>query len=146
MLFVLGVGGGLYLTLGQPQLAVRTLEGSNARDLNALIGRLSIAVREHPADPRGWTLLGQAYFTAHDPQDAAKAFAQAIGAAKAIGEPAPILLLGLWRGADAGRGRRGDSGGRSRVRAGTRRRSQGHGRALLSGSRGSGTRQRRRRR
>ncbi len=55
------------LLLGQPQLAVRTLQGSNARDLNALIGRLSIAVREHPADPRGWTLLGQAYFTAHDP-------------------------------------------------------------------------------
>jgi cytochrome c-type biogenesis protein CcmH len=90
-LFVTGVGGGLYLTLGQPQLAVRTLEGSNARDLNALIGRLGIAVREHPADPRGWTLLGQAYFTAHDPQDAAKAFSRAIAAAKAIGEPSPIL-------------------------------------------------------
>ena len=34
-LCVVGVGGGLYLYLGQPQLAVRTLEGSNAGDLNA---------------------------------------------------------------------------------------------------------------
>jgi cytochrome c-type biogenesis protein CcmH len=90
-LFISGIGGGLYLTLGQPQLAVRTLEGNNARDLNALIGRLGVAVREHPADPRGWTLLGRAYLTAGDPQDAAKAFARAITAAKAIGQPAPIL-------------------------------------------------------
>jgi cytochrome c-type biogenesis protein CcmH len=94
-LFVAGVGGGLYLYFGQPQLAVRTLEGSNARDLNALIGRLGVAVREHPADPRGWTLLGQAYLTAHDPQDAANAFSGAIGAAKAIGEPSPILYSAL---------------------------------------------------
>jgi cytochrome c-type biogenesis protein CcmH len=90
-LFISGIGGGLYLYLGQPQLAVRTLEGRNARDLNALIGRLAVVVREHPADPRGWTLLGQAYLTARDPEDAAKAFARAIGAAKAIGEPSPIL-------------------------------------------------------
>ena len=90
-LFISGIGGGLYLYLGQPQLAVRTLEGRNARDLNALIGRLGVAVREHPADPRGWTLLGQAYLSAHDPGDAARAFARAIGAAKAAGEPSPIL-------------------------------------------------------
>jgi cytochrome c-type biogenesis protein CcmH len=90
-LLISGIGGGLYLALGQPQLAVRTLEGRNARDLNALIGRLGVVVREHPADPRGWTLLGQAYLTARDPQDAAKAFARAIGAAKAIGQSSPVL-------------------------------------------------------
>lgn len=90
-LFITGVGGGLYLYLGQPQLAVRTLEGKNARDLNALIGRLGIAVREHPADPRGWALLGRAYLTARDPEDAAKAFARALAAAKAVGQPSPVL-------------------------------------------------------
>jgi cytochrome c-type biogenesis protein CcmH len=90
-LFISGIGGGLYITLGQPQLAVRTIEGNNARDLNALIARLGVAVREHPADPRGWTLLGRAYLTARDPQDAAKAFARAINAAKAIGQSSPIL-------------------------------------------------------
>jgi cytochrome c-type biogenesis protein CcmH len=94
-LFVLGVGGGMYLLLGQPQLAVRTLEGSDARDLNALIGRLGVAVREHPADPRGWALLGQAYLTAHDPADAAKAFARGIDAAKAAGV-APTILYSAY--------------------------------------------------
>ncbi|MBL6853552.1 MAG: tetratricopeptide repeat protein [Alphaproteobacteria bacterium] len=91
VLFVLGVGGGLYLFLGQPQLAVRTLEGSQARDLNALIGRLGVAVREHPDNPRGWALLGQAYLTAHDPADASKAFARGIDAAKVTGMPATLF-------------------------------------------------------
>jgi cytochrome c-type biogenesis protein CcmH len=95
MLFVFGVGGGLYLYLGQPQLAVRTLEGSNAGDLNALIGRLGVAVREHPGDPRGWALLGQAYITANDPADAAKAFARGIDAAKAMGTP-PALFYSAY--------------------------------------------------
>lgn len=95
VLFVLGLGGGMYLFLGQPQLAVRTLEGSNARELNALIGRLGVAVREHPSNPRGWALLGQAYLTARDPADAAKAFARGIDAAKAAGMP-PTLFYSAY--------------------------------------------------
>jgi len=91
VLFVLGVGGGLYLVFGHPVLAERTLQGGGARDLNALIGRLVKAVRAHPADPRGWALLGQAYATAQDPADGAKAFAKAIEAAEAQGMPAPFL-------------------------------------------------------
>jgi cytochrome c-type biogenesis protein CcmH len=83
--FVLGVGGGLYLVFGHPALATRTLQGEQARDLNALIGRLAAAVRAHPDDPRGWALLGEAYTTAHDPEDAAKAFARAIAAAQGRG-------------------------------------------------------------
>ena len=94
-LFVVGVGGGLYLYLGQPQLAVRTLEGSNAGDLNALIGRLGVAVREHPGDPRGWALRGQAYITAHDPADAAKAFQRGSDAARTIGM-APTLFYSAY--------------------------------------------------
>ena len=91
VLFVLGIGGGLYAEFGHPALAVRTLQGSGAGDLNALIGRLNTAVRAHPGDPRGWALLGQAYATAHDPQDAAKAFARAIDAAQAQGLNLPFL-------------------------------------------------------
>ncbi|MEJ1967414.1 MAG: hypothetical protein WDN03_02065 [Rhizomicrobium sp.] len=91
VLFVLGIGGGLYVYFGQPQLAVRTLKGSGDGSLNALIGRLGVAVRAHPADPRGWALLGQAYLTAHDPADAAKAFVRGIQAARAFGNPAPLL-------------------------------------------------------
>jgi cytochrome c-type biogenesis protein CcmH len=85
-LFVLGAGGAVYLYLGQPALATRTLAGERDQSLNALIGRLTVAVRQHPDDPRGWALLGQAYLTAHDPGDAAGAFARAINAAGARGQ------------------------------------------------------------
>ncbi|HEX4303655.1 MAG TPA: tetratricopeptide repeat protein [Rhizomicrobium sp.] len=85
LLFMLGIGGGLYVYFGHPFLAERTLQGANARDLNALIGRLATAVRGHPEDPRGWALLGQAYATAHDPQDASRAFGRAIETAQGRG-------------------------------------------------------------
>lgn len=91
ILFVLGVGGGLYLELGHPALAIRTLEGDNARDLNSLIGRLAAVVRSRSADPRGWAILGRAYLTAGDPGDAAKAFARAIGASQANGHVEAFL-------------------------------------------------------
>ncbi|MEI9990079.1 MAG: tetratricopeptide repeat protein [Rhizomicrobium sp.] len=86
VLFVLGIGGALYLTLGQPALAVRTLKGKDDRSTNALIGRLAAAVKKQPGDPRGWALLGQYYFTANDPPDSASAFARAIDAAAAQGQ------------------------------------------------------------
>ncbi len=86
VLFVLGVGGALYAEFGQPVLAARDLQGGDAKDLNALIGRLAKAVRQHPGDPRGWALLGQAYMSANDATDAAKAFARAIEAAEALGQ------------------------------------------------------------
>ena len=81
-LFVLGASGAVYLDLGQPALATRTLAGEKD---------MSLAVRKHPSDPRGWTLLGQSYLTAHDPQNAANAFARAINAAGALGERYPEL-------------------------------------------------------
>ena len=90
-LFVLGAGGALYLQFGHPMLAARTLEGDDARDLNALIGRLAVVVRSRPADPRGWAILGRAYLTANDPGDAAKAFARAIAAQRQVGAVQPFL-------------------------------------------------------
>ena len=91
MLFVLGVGGGLYVEFGHPFLAVRDLKGGEDQDLNALIGRLVKAVRVHPDDPRGWALLGQAYMTARDPEDAAKAFGRSIEASDAMGQKYSFL-------------------------------------------------------
>ena len=91
VLFVLGLGGALYLYLGHPALAVRTLEGDKDHSTNALIGRLAAAVKAHPRDPRGWALLGQYYFAAQDPQDAASAFARAIEAARAQGRSYSFL-------------------------------------------------------
>jgi cytochrome c-type biogenesis protein CcmH len=91
MLFVLGVGGALYLQLGHPKLATRTLQGDQARDLNALIGRLAVVVRNRPSDPRGWAILGRAYLTAGDPSDAAKSFARAITAQQATGAVQPFF-------------------------------------------------------
>ncbi len=75
---IIGIGGGSYLLLGHPALAVRTLNGRNTNDLNALIGLLGERVRAQPYDVRGWTLLGRAYLTVNDPDDAAKAFERAI--------------------------------------------------------------------
>jgi len=91
MLFVLGAGGALYLQFGHPELATRTLQGDEARDLNALIGRLAVVVRNRPSDPRGWAILGRAYLTAGDPSDAAKSFARAITAQRASGVVQPFL-------------------------------------------------------
>jgi cytochrome c-type biogenesis protein CcmH len=91
VVFVLGIGGGLYAELGRPALAVRTLKGPKDHDLNALIGRLNTAVRANAQDPRGWALLGQAYATARDPSDAAKAFGRAIEAAQARGQSFSFL-------------------------------------------------------
>jgi cytochrome c-type biogenesis protein CcmH len=91
MLFVLGAGGALYLQFGHPELATRTLQGDDARELNALIGRLAVVVRNRPQDPRGWAILGRAYLTAEDPADAAKAFARAITAQQTSGAVEPFL-------------------------------------------------------
>ena len=92
VLFVLGVGGAAYLMLGHPVLAVRTLKGKDDRSTNALIGRLAVAVKAHPGDPRGWALLGQYYFTARDPDDSAAAFSRAIDAAAAQGQRYSFLF------------------------------------------------------
>lgn len=81
--FMLAVGGGFYIWSGQPQLALRTLEGPQANDLRALVATLSVGVRERPGDIKGWTLLGRGYLTLGDADDAAKAFAQAIAISRA---------------------------------------------------------------
>ncbi len=72
--FVLGIGGGLYLYLGRPQLALRTLTGPRAKDFNSLVTTLAWHVRERPGDLRAWALLWPSYLRVGDPRDAAAAF------------------------------------------------------------------------
>ena len=74
-LFVLGIGGALYLQFGHPFLATRTLEGDKAtRSQRA--DRASGDGRAQPSEAirAAGRYSGRAYLTAGDPGDAAKAF------------------------------------------------------------------------
>ena len=77
-LFVAGVGAGTYVMLGRPALAVRTLEGTDTRDMAGLVALLVKRVHRAPGDERAWTYLGKAYLTLGDSNDAARAFLRAI--------------------------------------------------------------------
>jgi len=75
---VLGVGLGVYVMLGSPFLALRSLTGPSATDIRGLVATLSVRVRENPSDPRGWVLLGRSYLSLNDASDAAAAFKQGL--------------------------------------------------------------------
>ncbi len=78
-LVVIGIGGGCYLALGHPELAVRDpADAMKGRDVHALVALLARKVRDTPDDPRGFIFLGRGYLTLNDPGDAAKAFARAL--------------------------------------------------------------------
>jgi len=87
----LGIGGGTYLILGRPALALRSLEGANTRDLNGLIALLVKRVHAAPDDLRGWVFLGKAYLSGGDGEDSAKAFARAIALSEKTKQPDPDL-------------------------------------------------------
>jgi cytochrome c-type biogenesis protein CcmH len=91
-LFVAGVGGGLYLMLGRPDLAIRAAEGPRMGDLRGLVTLLAERMRHAPNDRRGFILLGRAYLSMNDPGDAAKAFARAIQLSQ--GHESAALLSG----------------------------------------------------
>jgi len=87
-LFMLAIGGGTYYLLGRPHLAMREVQGLNSREMNAMVPYLIKRVRENPNDPRAWRFLAQAYMSANDPRDAAKALAREIAIA---GKGDPVL-------------------------------------------------------
>jgi cytochrome c-type biogenesis protein CcmH len=84
---VLGIGGGSYLILGSPYLAVRAFSSPSPQDLRGLIAVLARTVRSRPNDARGWVLLGRGYLTLGDASDAAAAFRRAIPVAPAAERP-----------------------------------------------------------
>lgn len=77
-LFLLGVGGGAYLMLGNPHLALRASQPVDKSDINRLVDLLIQRVKKTPDDPVAWSFLGRGYLAAKDPGDGAKAYARAI--------------------------------------------------------------------
>jgi cytochrome c-type biogenesis protein CcmH len=75
---VLGIGGGAYLMLGHPNLALRALTGPADTDYPGLVAKLAERVRERPDDLQAWLLLGRGYLMLRDPSDAAAALKRAI--------------------------------------------------------------------
>ena len=75
---MIAIGGGVYFVVGRPHLAQREAGGINTREINGLIPFLIQRVHQHPEDARAWRYLGQAYMTANDPRNAAKALAKVI--------------------------------------------------------------------
>src|SRR5581483_11181436 len=77
-LFMLAIGGGTYVLIGRPHLAMREAQGLNSRDIGALVPYLIQRVRQNPGDVRAWRYLAQAYMSANDARDAAKALTREI--------------------------------------------------------------------
>jgi cytochrome c-type biogenesis protein CcmH len=77
-LSILGIGGGTYVLLGRPHLAVREAQGLESREMSAMVPYLIKRVRENPNDPRAWRFLAQAYMAANDVRNAAKALGKEI--------------------------------------------------------------------
>ncbi|HEY8699328.1 MAG TPA: tetratricopeptide repeat protein [Rhizomicrobium sp.] len=80
-LLVTGIGGGVYLMLGHPELAARSIGGGSASDVSSLVAPLVQKVRQNPDDPRGWAFLGRTYLSLNDPADAAAALRRGIAVA-----------------------------------------------------------------
>jgi cytochrome c-type biogenesis protein CcmH len=100
---VLGLSFGVYVMLGSPFLALRSLTGPSDTDMRGLVATLATRVRENPSDPRGWILLGRGYLTLNDPADAAAAFKQALLVAPVSDRPALLSAYGeALTGADQG--------------------------------------------
>jgi cytochrome c-type biogenesis protein CcmH len=77
-LFLLGVGGGTYFIIGQPNLATREAQGLATRDVKGLIPFLIKRVRQRPDDLQAWAYLGSAYMSVGDASDSAKAYGRAV--------------------------------------------------------------------
>jgi cytochrome c-type biogenesis protein CcmH len=87
-LLVLAIGCGVYLMVGTPALALRTLAGPADGDWKGLIGRLVVNARAHPSDETAWVMLGRGYLLIDDGTDGAAAFQRAIALAAPAQRPA----------------------------------------------------------
>ncbi len=90
-LFVLGIGIGVYWTVGEPQLALREAQGLDSKELGALTPILIKRVRENPDDSQAWVYLTRIYITAGDARQAAGALGNAIRAGKKHGQESADL-------------------------------------------------------
>jgi cytochrome c-type biogenesis protein CcmH len=90
-LFVLGIGAGIYLIVGQPRLALREARGVADRDPNGLAPMLIKRVRANPDDAQAWVYLARIYISAGDADQAAGALGRAVLAARKRGQETPDL-------------------------------------------------------
>src|SRR5580704_15025571 len=91
-LSVLLIGGGLYVGLGSPLLALRTLRAPT--DVPGLIAALARRSREKSFNATGWTLLGRGYLSLGDAVDAAAAFRRALQTAPPEARPGLLSAYG----------------------------------------------------
>ncbi len=75
---VFGIGIGVYLMLGSPQIALRSLAGPENNDLRGWVAVAAAKARNHPRDEATWEVLGAAYMKIEDGQDAAGAYRRAL--------------------------------------------------------------------
>jgi cytochrome c-type biogenesis protein CcmH len=91
---VLGIGGGVYLWLGTPALALRTLTGPQDNDWKSAMAKLVANARAHPADATAWAMLGRGYFLIGDGTEAAAAFRRAAFLSAPAQQPALFSAQG----------------------------------------------------
>ena len=90
-LFVLGIGAGIYLLVGQPRRALREARGAADRDPNGLAPMLIKRVRANPDDAQAWIYLARIYVSAGDADQAAGALGRAVLASRKQGRESPEL-------------------------------------------------------
>ncbi len=90
-LFVLGIGGGVYWVVGEPQLALRDALGTDSREIGALAPMLIERVRKNPDDEQAWFYLARIYITAGDAGQAAGALSKAVEAGRRHGRESADL-------------------------------------------------------
>jgi cytochrome c-type biogenesis protein CcmH len=95
-LATMAVGLGVYAALGQPQIALSTLTGPSTTNYQSLIATLARRMPDRPGDVEGWALLGRGYMTLGNSNQAEKALARAVEAAKAVNGAAPPQLLSSY--------------------------------------------------
>src|SRR5690348_1193644 len=89
---VIGIGAGSYLVLGRPEFAARAFERPEQQRIGGLVALLVQRVHKQPGDIDSWIWLGRAYNAASDPDDAAKAFGNAVALARGRHALDPKLL------------------------------------------------------
>jgi len=91
---VLAIGCGVYLMLGTPALALRSLAGPADGDWKGLIAKLVVNAHAHPGDETAWTMLGRGYLLVDDGADAAAALRRAIALAGSADRPVLLSAQG----------------------------------------------------
>jgi cytochrome c-type biogenesis protein CcmH len=92
---VLGVGVGLYLFLGSPQIALRTRSNIRDDDWKGMVALLVANARAHPRDPQAWEKLGRGYVVLMDGDAAAGAFRRALPLTPPEHQPAVLDEIGM---------------------------------------------------